>query len=136
MFPRLDLLPTVVARDSAGDMGVDATLRVTLRLDDRGDGALSIEGRRQGSGPDSWSGARIATRVPLAARLRASTELELVAPDDPRGRGSVWPWGLVALRWSPLPHWVVSGAFEAAATATATREVNALARIGWSAGSP
>ncbi len=131
MFPRLDVLPTVAARSTDGDVGVDATLRVTLRLDDRGEGALTAEGRRQGSGPDLWSGLRVALRVPVAPRLRASTELEVVTPDDPRGRGAVWPWGLVALRWLPAPRWEIAAAVEAASTPTATREVNALARLGW-----
>jgi hypothetical protein len=134
MFPRLDVLPTLAARDTAGDVGLDGTLKVTLRLDERGDGALSVEGRRQGSGPDLWSGVRIATRVPLSARVRWSTELELVAPDDPRGRGTLWPWGLVALRWTPVEHWEVAGAVEAASTPTANREVNALARLSWAWG--
>lgn len=132
MFPRLDVLPIVAVRETAGDAGVDATLRATLRLDDRGDGALSVEGRRQGSGPDLWSGVRVAVRVPITARVGASTELELVAPDDPRGRGSLWPWGLVALRWAPVPHWEAAAALETASTPTATREVNALARLSWS----
>jgi hypothetical protein len=131
MFPRLDLLPVLAARDTAGYVGVDGTLRVTLRFDDRGEGALSVEARRQGSGVDQWSGARITMRVPLCARVRYSTELELVAPDDPRGRGALWPWGLVALRWTPVPSWEVAAALEAASTPTAVREVNALARLGW-----
>jgi hypothetical protein len=135
MFPRLDVLPMVAARDTAADVGVDATVRATLRLDDRGDGAVSLEGRRQGSGPDPWTGARLAVRVPVARRLGASTELEVVTPDDPRGRGSVWPWALAALRWTPIDHWEIAGAVEAASTPTATREVNALARLGWSWGS-
>jgi hypothetical protein len=134
MFPRLDVLPIVAVRESAGDVGVDGTLRATLRLDDHGDGAISVEGRRQGSGPDLWSGVRVALRVPVAARVRASTELELVAPDDPRGRGALWPWGLVALRWIPVEHWEVAGAVEAASTPTANHEVNALARLSWSWG--
>jgi hypothetical protein len=134
MFPRLDVLPTLAARNTAGDVGLDGTLRVTLRLDDRGDGALSIEGRRQGSGPDCWTGGRLALRVPLTSTLRQSTELEIVTPDDPRGRGSVWPWGLVALRWIPLPAWEVAAAVEAASTPTATREVNALGRMSWAWG--
>ena len=79
---------------------------------------------------------RVAARVPLTRRsCAASTELELVAPDDPRGRGSLWPWGLVALRWMPVEHWEVAGAVEAASTPTATREVNALARLSWAWGS-
>jgi hypothetical protein len=135
MFPRLDLLPTLALRDTAGEAGVDGTLRLTLRLDDRGAGALSIEGRRQGSGPDPWTGGRLALRVPMAARVSASTELELVTPDDARGRGSLWPWGLVALHWVPVAHWEVAGAVEAASTPTSAREVNALARLSWAWGS-
>jgi hypothetical protein len=134
MFPRLDVLPIVAVRETAGDAGVDGTLRATLRLDDRGDGALSVEGRRQGSGPDLWSGVRIALRLPLTKSIRYSTELELVAPDDPRGRGSLWPWGLMALRWSPVPRWEVAGAVEAASTPTATREFNGLARLSYAWG--
>jgi hypothetical protein len=134
MFPRLDLLPMLAARDAAGDVGADATLRATLRLDDRGDGALSLEGRRQGSGPDPWTGARLAMRMPVARRVGASTELEVVAPDDSHGRGSLWPWGLVALRFAPVEHWEVSGAVEAGSTPTSVREVNALARLSWTWG--
>jgi hypothetical protein len=134
MFPRLDLLPTVAARATGGDVGVDATVRATLRLDDRGDGAVSLEGRRQGSGPEPWTGTRLALRTPVAARVSASTELELVAPDNPNGRGALWPWGLIALHWVPLAHWEVAGAVEAGSTATSVREVNALARLSWSWG--
>jgi hypothetical protein len=136
MFPRLDLLPTIAARDTEGDVGVDSTVRATLRLDDRGNGALSLEGRRQGSGPDPWTGARLAVRMPNARRVGASTELELVAPDDARGRGSLWPWGLFALRFVPVEHWEVSAALEAGSTPTRVREVNALARLSWMWGAP
>ncbi len=115
--------------------GLDGTLRATLRLDDRGEGAISVEGRRQGSGPDQWTGAPRHRRGSRSStRVRCSTELELVAPDDPRGRGSLWPWGLVALRWVPVRSLGVAGAVEAASTPTATREVNALARLGWTLG--
>lgn len=134
MFPRLDVLPVLAARDIAGSVGVDGTLRVTLRLDDRGAGAISAEARRQGAGTNQWTGARFTAQVPLSARLRYSTELELVAPDDPRGRGSLWPWGLIALHWVPVPGWEIAGAVEAASTPTAVREVNGLARVGWAWG--
>ncbi|MFI5298392.1 MAG: hypothetical protein ACHREM_09860 [Polyangiales bacterium] len=134
MFPRLDLLPIVAARATDGDIGLDATLRATLRLDDKGEGALSLEGRRQGSGPERWFGMRATARVPLSRRVGVSTELELVKPDDPRGRGDYWPWALVALRWSPILHWEVAGAVEAASTATVAHEVNVLARLSWSGG--
>ncbi len=135
MFPRLDVLPLAGARAIGGAVGLDGTLRVTLRLDDRGEGAISVEGRRQGAGADRWTGAKVTTRVPLFARVRCSTELELVAPDDPRGRGSLWPWGLVAMTWAPVHGWEVAAAVEAASTPTAVREVNGLARVSWAWGS-
>jgi hypothetical protein len=131
MFPRLDVLPLVGVRSVGGEAGVDGTLRVTLRLDDRGAGTISAEGRRQGAGSDKWTGLRLTSRVPLSARVRCSTELELVAPDDPRGRGALWPWGLVAVTWAPAAGWELAGAVEAASTPTAVREVNGLARVSW-----
>ncbi|HSQ68061.1 MAG TPA: hypothetical protein VLM85_32850 [Polyangiaceae bacterium] len=139
MFPRLDVLPILAARTQDGDAGIDATLRTTLRLDDRGRGAIVLDLRRQGSGLDPWSGVRLAVRVPLTERWLVSTELELVVPDndnpDPavravqRARGTVWPWSLVALRWAPIRHWEVAGAVESASTPTSTFEVNALMRL-------
>jgi hypothetical protein len=129
MFPRLDLLPTVAARAQDSSVGVDTTTRATLRLDDRGEGALSFEVRRQGAGTDRWWGTRAAVRVPITDWLRGSTELEVVAPDDPRGRGKAWPWALVAMRWTPAPKWEVAGAVESAATPTHAFEVNALVRL-------
>jgi hypothetical protein len=140
--PRLDVVPTLALRRTndelfgAGeDFGFDASLRVTLRLDDRGDGAIAIEGRRQDTLPSRWTGIRLATRVPVAWRVVASTELELVRPDDTT-RGSVWPWMLVALRWQPADRWELASGVEAASTPTAIREVNALVRLSRSWGAP
>ena len=147
MFPRLDVVPIVAARTQDGDAGVDATLRATLRLDDLGRGAITLDLRRQGAGMDPWTGVRLAVRVPLARKWQASTELELVVPDDDnpdpavrawqRTRGTLWPWGLAAVTWSPTRHLQVAGAVEAASTPTAVREVNALLRVSmsWGGGS-
>jgi hypothetical protein len=131
MFPRLDLLPMIGARAVGGDVGVDATLRTTLRLDDRGDGALSLEARRQGVSPDQWTGLRASARAPITNKLRWSTELELVLPDDPRGRGPAWPWGIVALRWLPAERWELAGAVESASTPKNAFELNAIMRLTW-----
>jgi hypothetical protein len=117
------------------DAGFDASLRLTLRLDDRGDGAVALEGRRQGTLPSRWTGLRLVARVPVARRVTASTELELVLPDD-TSRGSAWPWILGALRWVPADRWEVAGGVEAASTPTATAEVNALVRLSRSWGAP
>ncbi len=136
LFPRLDVLPTVGARIVGTEVGLDATLRTTLRLDDRGDGALMIEVRRQDSMPERWTGVRVGARVPVTQRLRASTELELVAPDDPRGRGAVWPWALVALRYVPVDKWEIAGAIESASTPTHAFEMNAMLRLSRTWGAP
>ena len=139
MFPRLDVTPIVAVRSQDDLVGVDATVRATLRLDDRGRGAISLDLRRQGSGLDPWTGARLAVRVPLVRHWQASTELELVFPDDDsndpalralqRARGTVWPWGLAAVTWTPNAHLQFAGAVEAASTPTNLREVNALLRM-------
>jgi hypothetical protein len=133
-FPRLDVLPTVASRWVGAIPGIDAALRTTLRLDDLGDGALMLEVHRQDVQPERWTGVRGGARVPLTHYLSASTELELVAPDDPRGRGKTWPWGLVALRFTPLAGWQVAGAVEASSTPQSTSSVNALLRLTYFAG--
>ena len=134
-YPRLDLLPTVAARWVGAIPGIDASFRTTLRLDALGDGAVMLDLHRQDVLPERWTGIRTAARVPLTRHFSASTELEVVLPDDPRGRGKVWPWGLVALRWSPVPSWQVAGAVEAASTPTSTQSVNALLRVSYLLGS-
>lgn len=136
LYPRLDLLPTAGARIVGTDVGLDATLRTTLRLDDRGEGALMLEVRRQDSMPERWTGVRVGARVPVTARLRASTELEIVAPDDPRGRGTVWPWALVAMRYLPGDKWEIAGAVESASTPKNAFELNAMLRLSRTWGSP
>ncbi len=109
--------------------------RRTLRLDDKGAGALGLELRREGIPEASWTGIRGTARLPFSARVSASTELELVRPDDPRGRGAVWPWGLVALRFRPEPKWEMAGALEASASPTAASSVSGLFRVSYLWGS-
>ena len=130
--PRLDILGEGAAESLGGELASRGMLRATLRLDDRGDGALMIEGRRESIPNDnSWTGVRATARVPLGSMFVASTELELVMPDDPRGRGKLWPWGLVALRWKPLKAWEVAGAAEASASPTAVSSVSGLLRVAY-----
>jgi hypothetical protein len=131
--PRLDLVPNVAVRRADDDVGADLTLRTTLRLDDDGRGALLLELRRQGA-LDSWTGGRTGARVPLSRVLTASTELELAFADDPRGRGTVWPWALGALTWHGPEHWEVAGAVEASSTPRNARAVDAIVRVGRSWG--
>jgi hypothetical protein len=129
--PRLDLLGEGAIESLGGEVAGRALFRSTLRLDDRGAGALGLEVRRESVPDASWTGVRGTARLPLSARLSASTELELVAPDDPRGRGAVWPWGLVALRFQPEPRWEMASALEASASPTKVSSVSGLFRVSY-----
>lgn len=127
--PRLDLLGTGAAQTQDDRLGADVTLRTTLRTDEDGDGSLGLELRRQDVPGSSWSGARGIAVVPLKKDvLRASTEIEVAAPDKPGNRGSIWPWVLVSVTWRATARWDLAVATEAGATSTASREINALMR--------
>lgn len=127
--PRLDIRGEG-AFESLGDaLGGQFFLRTALRLDDQGNGVLGLEIRRQGAPTAAWTGIRGTARLPITALLFASTEVELVWPDDPKDRGNIWPWGLVALRYAPAPFWEISGAVEANASPTNTAATRALVRL-------
>jgi hypothetical protein len=127
--PRLDLMLTGGGQNVAGDLGGYATIRGNLRLDDRGAGTLGIELRRQDVPNAQWTGVRVTVSEPLGAHLRASTEIEVAAPDTPADRGVAWPWGLVALAWRPGKGWETAGAIEAGSTPRYRFEWTGLLRI-------
>jgi hypothetical protein len=127
--PRLDLLASVAGQDVGGDLGGYAWMRSTLRLDDRGDGSLGLEVRRQQVSTVRWSGVRAVLAEPLGAHLRASSELELAWADNPAGRGSAWPWGLLAMAWRSGSGWEAAAAVEAGSTPQYRFEVNGLLRV-------
>ncbi len=144
--PRLDLRGTGTLRYYHGDFGTDGTdttptthyytgdfggelsLRTTLRLDDRGKGSLGLELRRQDAPDAGWYGVRGIAGVPIADRLRAAAELELVVPDHPDERGDLWPWGLASLSWR---HglWDAAAAVEASSSAQYRYELTGLFRL-------
>jgi hypothetical protein len=127
--PRLDLHGSAGGRAIGDDLGVELRARALLRLDDRGAGALSLEGRRE-SGPDGdWTGARLAARVPVADAITCAAEFELVVPDDSGGRGEVWPWALAAVGWQPAPAWNLAAALEASASPEYTSRLDALLTV-------
>jgi hypothetical protein len=128
--PRLDILASGAGQlVGAGELGMNAWIRSTLRLDDRGKGSVGVEVRRVDVSSARWTGFRAVGAQPLGHGFRASTEIEVAVPDDPNGRGAVWPWGLVALAWRSTDGWEVAAAGEAASTPEYRYEVNALARI-------
>jgi hypothetical protein len=135
--PRLDVLATGAGQIQAGRVGAEGTLRGTLRTDDDGLGYVGLELRRRDFPDASWSGVRAVAAAPVWRRaVRTSMEFEIVRPDDPRGRGDVWPWGLLAVSWRAPYGFEVASAAEAAATPTNRREITVLGRISWAWGAP
>jgi hypothetical protein len=122
--PRLDLTADAGVRDASGTTGADVSARATLRLDDAGRGMIAFEARRE----VGWTGARLRARVPLTADVTASTELELVRPDDP-SQGAWWPWGLAALGWR-RGLWDAAVAVEASSSPEFRYRVDGIARLG------
>jgi hypothetical protein len=127
--PRLDLLASGAGQYVGGDYGGNGWLRATLRLDDRGDGSLGLELRRQDVSTAQWSGVRAIGAQPLGRGFRYSTEIEIALPDHPEGRGEAWAWGLVALSWRSRDGWEVAGALEASTSPQHRYETDALVRI-------
>ncbi len=130
--PRLDVLGSAAAQTQDDRAGADVTLRATLRTDDDGTGSLGLEVRRQSLPGATWSGVRGIAIVPLKKNvLRASTEVEIAAPDEPESRGSVWPWMLVAVTWRVTPAWDLAVATKGGATSTTRSEIDALMRASY-----
>ena len=127
--PRLDVIGDAGVRYVDAMVAPAMTLRARLRLDDKGASAVSAEIRRDGPRDDAWTGARAAARIAIAPMLTASTELEVVVPDDPRGRGTVWPWALAALGWD-CGVWHAAAAIEASASPEDRRRLDALVNVG------
>lgn len=126
--PRLDVLASGAGQLVGAELGMNAWIRSTLRLDARGKGSIGVEVRRVDVSSARWTGFRAVAAQPLGRGFRCSSEIEVAVPDDPNGRGVAWPWGLIALAWRSRG-WEVAGAVEAASTPEYRYEVNALARL-------
>jgi hypothetical protein len=127
--PRLDVLASGAGQLVGGLLGMNAWIRSTLRLDDRGSGSLGVEARRVDVTSARWTGFKAIAAQPLGGGFRFSSEIEIVVPDQPNGRGVAWPWGLMALGWRSSTGWEVAAAVEAASTPEYRYEANALARV-------
>jgi hypothetical protein len=126
--PRLDVRVSGAGQDVGGSGGGNGWVRATLRLDDVGEGTMGIELRRVDVSAAQWSGIRGVTALPLGRGFRVSTEVELVVPDHPDGRGGAWPWGLAAISYRHGP-WEAAVAGQASSTPEHLYEANALARV-------
>jgi hypothetical protein len=127
--PRLDLLGSGALQSVGGDAGANLWIRALLRTDDRGDSNLGLELHRQDVSTAQWTGVRGTAVQPLPHRLRFSSEIEIAVPDQPQGRGIVWPWALIALGWRSGTGWEAATALEAASTPVHKFEANALLRV-------
>lgn len=112
--PRLELVATGSVQTRTGDTGGQGLGRATLALDDAHAGELGLEARRVDFAGGRWLGARVIASIPLRASFRLGTELELVRPDDPGTRRSLWPWSLVSLSYRSAASWETAAALEAA----------------------
>jgi len=127
--PRLDVLVSGAGQLVGHELGGNGWIRSTLRLDDRGSGSLGVEVRRVEVTTARWTGVRLVGARSLGGGFRFASEIEIVVPDEPNGRGVAWPWGLMACSWRSTSGWEVAGAIEAASSPQYRYEANALARI-------
>jgi hypothetical protein len=114
--PRLELSASATIESVGGEPGATQLVRAELWLDDDGKGALGAEARRSSIPDASFSGARAWLRIPFLPQLTGSAEGEVAIPDEPRGRGFVWPWGLFAARYMPAAWVDVAAGFEIGST--------------------
>jgi hypothetical protein len=128
-FPRLELLATGSGQVQRSDIGGQGFGRATLSLDDDWSATTGVEVRRVDFGGARWTGARAILGLPLSSKLRAATEIELVVPDRPRGRGAVWPWALGALAYRPAQGWDVAAGVEASSGPEYRAELHGIARV-------
>lgn len=130
-FPRLELLATASAQIQDDRVGGQGVGRVTLALDDEWVGSIGLEARRVSVGDARWTGARTVIVVPVTSRARLSSEIELVAPDRPRGAPAVWPWVLGALTYRVADAWDAAAGIETSAGPTDKAAVYGLARLSY-----
>ena len=136
--PRLEVSADAGVRRVDEDLAPALATRARLALDDTNRSAVTCELRRDGASDDAWTGVSGAARIALPYALSASTELELVIPDndrtpDGRYRGSAWPWALAALGWDSGV-WHAAAAVEAASSPETRKRIDALLSLGrtWS----
>ena len=125
--PRLDLFADGGALGAAGEWGELMAARALLRLDDRGDGALGAELRREWAPGGGWTGARATARVPIGV-LVIALEGELVMPEHADGEGTLWPWGLAGVSRT-FGRWEAAAAIEASASPEYEHRVDGIARL-------
>ncbi len=134
--PRLDLNGLAAMRVIDGGVYESILLGGRLRLDDAGKSALGAEIRREGAPGGGWTGIRGTMKLRLSEGWLATTEVEVVVPDEPDARGKVWPWARVGVQWLPTENWRVDVAMQASSDAQHRYIVDGLARLTYRIGAP
>lgn len=132
--PRLDVIADIAGHRIDDEYAEELVGRARLRLDARGASVLTGELRRSG-GDNGWTGARGIAQIAMTSSITLSTELELVVPDDDRGTGTLWPWGLVACGWKH-GGWESAIAVEASASPEYRHRVDGLFQLSRRWGAP
>lgn len=132
-FPRLDFGGTLALEELDESVGYRLALRSTLRFSDEDGGDVRVEGTRRQLVSDGWTGATVTLDLPVSPRLRTSTSIELVAADEPRRRGALWPWTRLGASYALAERWTMAGAIGAKASPEAQSELYALLRLSYSA---
>ncbi|HKP62600.1 MAG TPA: hypothetical protein VJV78_37955 [Polyangiales bacterium] len=132
-FPRLQFGGTLALEGLDDELGYRAALRSTLSLTDSGPGQIGVEVIRRKLADEGFIGGAIRAQVPIAEVVQANASAELVAADDPRERGKLWPWLRLGASWTPSARWLVAAAVGLRATPEYERDIYAMLRIGYQA---
>jgi len=130
-FPRLQFGGTLALEGLDDELGYRAALRSTLSLADSGPGQIGVEAIRRKLADEGFIGGAIRVQVPLGSVVQAHATAELVAADQPRDRGELWPWLRMGASWTPSADWLVGGAVGLRATPEYERDVYAMLRVGY-----
>jgi hypothetical protein len=132
-FPRLQLGGTLALEGLDDELGYRAALRSTLSLADSGPGQIGVEAIRRKLAEEGFVGGAIRVQVPIGLFVRAHASAELVAADQPRDRGKLWPWLRMGASWTPSANWLLGAAVGLRATPEYERDVYAMLRVGYQA---
>lgn len=132
-FPRLQVGGTFALEGLDDELGYRAALRSTLSLADSGPGQIGVEAIRRKLAEEGFVGGAIRAQVPIGAVVQAHASAELVAADQPRDRGKLWPWLRAGASWMASEHWLLAAAVGLRATPEYSRDVYAMVRVGYQA---
>jgi hypothetical protein len=130
-FPRLQFGGTLALEGLDDELGYRAALRSTLSLADSGPGQIGVEAISRKLAGEGFVGGAIRVQVPIGAVLSAHASAELVAAEEPRDRGELWPWLRMGASWTPSADWLLGAAVGLRATPEYERETYALLRVGY-----